>query len=353
VTLRETVNNAYSSWMEGTGPDADIVISSRVRVARNLSGFSFPYLLSEEKAEQVLHAVQLAIISKEVKNAVGNLELVRLNELQPIERQILVEKHLISPDLLEKKLNMRAVVLRDDEAISIMVNEEDHLRMQCLMPGLKLREAWRLIDKLDDAMESTLDFAFSERLGYLTACPTNVGTGLRASVMVHLPGLVLTNQIYNVLTAISKLGITVRGLYGEGTESKGNLFQVSNQITLGQTENEIVENLISITKKLLAQERSARQALLNERREFIEDKVCRAYGTLLQARIISSEEAMRLLSDVRLGVDMGIIKKVPSRVINELLVLIRPAYLIKISGREMTPYERDVKRAELIRRKLA
>lgn len=352
MSLKETVNNAYSSWMEGTGPDADVVISSRVRAARNLSDFPFPHLLSSEKAEQVLHAIQLAVNSRSVKNSSGNLELVRLNELQPIERQILVEKHLISPDLLEKNLNIRAIVLSDDEVLSIMVNEEDHLRMQCLLPGLQLREAWMLIDKLDDAMEQTLDFAFSERLGYLTACPTNVGTGLRASVMVHLPGLVLTNQIYNVLTAVSKLGITVRGLYGEGTESKGNLFQVSNQITLGQSEDEIIENLISITKKLLAQERSARQALLNERREFLEDRVCRAYGALAQARIITSEEAMRLLSDVRLGVDMGIIKKVHPRTINELLVMTRPAYLIRLSGKEMTPHQRDVKRAELIRQKL-
>ncbi|MGB9803460.1 protein arginine kinase [Desulfofundulus sp.] len=352
MTIRETVNNPHSHWMDGTGPESDIVISSRVRVARNLAHLPFPHLLSREKAEDVIHAVQTAVENRVFREKMGKMELTRMNELTPVERQILVEKHLISPDLLED-FERKAVVLRDDEVLSVMVNEEDHLRLQCLLPGLQLNRAWELVSRLDDGLEATLDYAFDEKLGYLTACPTNVGTGLRASVMLHLPGLVMVNQIKGVLGTITKLGLTVRGLYGEGTEAKGNLFQVSNQVTLGQAEEDIIANLISVTRQLLGQERAAREALYRERREQLEDRVGRAYGLLKHARVMTSEEAMSLFSDLRLGIDMGIIKNIPAPLIIELMVLTRPAFLVKVTGKDLSPVERDIYRAQLIRRKLS
>lgn len=351
MALKDTVNRAYSNWMTGSGPENDIVISSRIRVARNLSHFAFPHMLSVDKADEVIHAVSLALENKELKFTSGRLEVSRMSELSPVERQILVEKHLISPDLLQD-YEKKAVALRDDEVISIMINEEDHLRVQCILPGLQLESAWEQVDKLDDGLEKTLNYAFSEQLGYLTACPTNVGTGLRASVMVHLPGLVHTDQIKNVLATVSKLGLTVRGLYGEGTEAAGNLFQISNQVTLGHTEMEIIQNLVSVTKQLLEQERTAREALYRDRREQLEDRIGRSYGILKHARLISSDEAMKRFSDVRLGIDLKIIKNVKPQLITELMVLTRPAFLIKMAGKDISAYERDVSRAKLIREKL-
>jgi len=352
MALQQIISEAHSHWMDGRGAESDIAISSRLRVARNLTNLPFPHLLTQEQAEQVIGKVNAAIEKKSLKEKTGALELVRMSALTPVERQILVEKHLISPDLLED-YQKKAVVVRDDEVLSIMINEEDHLRIQCLLPGLQLEEAWELVDRLDDELEATLDYAFDERLGYLTACPTNVGTGMRASVMLHLPGLVLVKQIKSVLAAVAKLGLTVRGLYGEGTEASGNLFQVSNQVTLGLTEEDIITNLLSVARQLINQERSAREALGRENREQLEDRVGRAYGLLKHARLMSSEEAMRLLSDLRLGIDLGFIKNVPANLVNELIVLIRPAFLMKTLGKEMNSFERDAYRTQLIRRKLS
>ncbi|GEA14633.1 protein-arginine kinase [Moorella sp. E308F] len=341
-----------SKWMEGSGPQADIVISSRIRLARNLKGMPFPNLMNEAQEVKVIRQVSQAIRAPGVFQAVGELKLQTLRELSPVERQILVEKHLISPDLAEGK-GEKAVVLRDDEAISIMVNEEDHLRLQCLLPALMLHEAWRLADAADDALENELDFAFDQERGYLTACPTNVGTGLRASTMLHLPALVLTKQAGQVLTALTKVGVTVRGLYGEGTEAQGNIFQVSNQITLGRSEEEIINNLSAVTVRLADQEREARELLRKQNRWQLEDRVGRAYGVLTNARVLSSQEALQLLSDVRLGVEMKILRGIDQRLINQLMVRIQPAYLQFTAGKEMTPFERDVRRAAMVREFLA
>ncbi|WP_406677544.1 protein arginine kinase [Moorella sp. ACPs] len=341
-----------SKWMEGSGPQADIVISSRIRLARNLKGMPFPNLMNEAQEAKVIRLVGQAIRAPGVFQAVGELKLQTLRELSPVERQILVEKHLISPDLAEGK-GEKAVVLRDDEAISIMVNEEDHLRLQCLLPALMLHEAWRLADAADDALENELDFAFDQERGYLTACPTNVGTGLRASTMLHLPALVLTKQAGQVLTALTKVGVAVRGLYGEGTEAQGNIFQVSNQITLGRSEEEIINNLSAVTVRLADQEREARELLRKQSRWQLEDRVGRAYGVLTNARILSSQEALQLLSDVRLGVEMKILRGIDQRLINQLMVRIQPAYLQFTAGKEMTPFERDVHRAAMVRELLA
>nr|WP_207754834.1 protein arginine kinase [Desulforadius tongensis] len=338
--------------MDGDGPEHDIVISSRIRLARNLQGMAFPNQMSHQEADSVFHAVQLALSDRHFRQQFGDMELVRLGELSPVERRILMEKHLISPDLL-KDHEKKAVVLSDDEVISIMLNEEDHLRMQCLLPGLQLQKAWEIANKLDDGLEAILDYAFSEQLGYLTACPTNVGTGLRASVMVHLPGLTMLNQINQVINAVSKLGLTVRGLYGEGTEAMGNLYQISNQVTLGLTEEEIINKLTSVIKQLIDQERLARKALHRDQKYRLEDRIFRAYGTLKNARLLTSDEAMKYISDVRLGVNLNIVDSLSNKILNELVVMTRPAYLVKQARRELSSQERDIMRAEIVRNKLS
>lgn len=345
------ISSTVPRWMDGTGPDADIVLSSRVRLARNLEGVPFPHLLDAEQAMEVLQAAQRAAGELNKMGLLGPVAYVPLAEVTPVERQVLVEKHLISP-AQAKDVQHKAVILSQDEGVSIMINEEDHLRIQCLLPGQQLQDAWTLASRLDDALEQVMSFAFSDLRGYLTACPTNVGTGLRASVMMHLPALVLTNQAARALNSVGQLGLAVRGLYGEGTEAIGNIFQISNQITLGRTEEEIIDHLAAVVAKIIGHERQAREALGREARDQVEDKVSRALGVLSSARIMTSDEAMRLLSDVRLGINLGILTKVPLQVMNQLLVMSRPAYLQHIAGRDLSPFERDLQRAALIRSKL-
>jgi len=328
-----------SKWMEGTGPDADIVISSRVRLARNIRKMPFPPLASDEQREKVLQAAKDVIRNSRLQES--GFEMLEINALPPVFRQVLVEKHLISP-LLARENRFSALILRKDEIISIMVNEEDHFRIQCLLPGLQLEKAWQETSGYDDILESYLDYAFDEEKGYLTACPTNVGTGLRASVMLHLPALAITQQINRILSAVSQVGLAVRGIYGEGTEMTGNLLQISNQITLGQSEEEIWQNLYSVTRQLINQEKNAREHLLNEGREKLGDRAGRAYGILKNAWMIDSKEAMQLLSDVRLGVDLGLLKGVPLKILNELLVLTRPGCLQYLKDKNLNPYERDL-----------
>lgn len=339
-----------SKWMEGLGPDGDIVMSSRVRLARNIRGLPFPYLASDSQTAAVTQQVLEA--SKAVREQLGDLRFLPINDIPPLNRQVLVEKHLISP-LLIKEPHNSAVLLGDDEAVSIMVNEEDHLRIQCLLPGLQLDKALQEANRCDDLYEANLDYAFDEQWGYLTTCPTNVGTGLRASVMIHLPALVLTKQVNRVLSAIAQVGLAVRGMYGEGSDVVGNLVQVSNQITLGQSEEEIVKNLYGVTRQIAEQEAQARQILLNEGRDRISDRVNRAFGILSHARLMSSQEAMQLLSDVRLGIDLGLITEVPGKILKELMVLLRPACLQMEAGHELDGIDRERERARLIRRWLA
>jgi len=352
VEISDSIRNSLSKWMEGSGPYFDVVISSRIRLARNLAEYPFPSRLSNDKRKEVVDKVEAAVRDIIIDERIGKLRTVRLDELPAIQRQILVEKHLISPQHAKiDNQHGKAVVLVEDEAIAIMVNEEDHLRIQALLPGLQLHEAWNMANAVDDALEAKLIYAYDEKFGYLTCCPTNVGTGLRASVMLHLPGLKMTKQAGKVLNALSQVGLAVRGLYGEGTESMGNLFQVSNQITLGRSEKEIISNLASVTKRLIEQERSARDMLIeSETGSKLEDRVHRAYGILTHARSISSQEALSLLSDLRLGIDLNIIKGVDAKVLNELMVLIQPGFIQYIAGEEMTSEERDVARAELIRK---
>jgi protein arginine kinase len=347
MSLKDVISKNLTHWITGNGPENDIVLSSRIRLARNLDKILYPGRANKEEK---------ALVSKSVIDAISQqneieLHYIKLADLPEVDREVLVEKHIISPVHAQTGIE-KGVLLNDNETISVMINEEDHIRIQVLIPGLQLEEAWEIANNLDDLFEAKLDYAFSEKWGYLSACPTNVGTGMRTSVMVHLPALNMTNNINRMLGAVSQLGLVVRGLYGEGSESSGNIYQISNQITLGHTENDIIDNLKSVTTQIVGQERQARKLLLQEREGDVRDRIKRSYGILKYAYRISSEEAMRLLSDVKLGIDMGIIENVDQKVLSELLVLIRPAHLQKINGKELTASERDIKRAELIQTRL-
>jgi len=339
--------------MQGDGPESDVVISSRVRLARNVAAIPFPHLMDAGQAERVIGLVGDAMASGRTRGgaATADLHLVRLSDLGPLQRAVLVEKHLISPQHAANAQG--AVAIRGDQAVSVMINEEDHLRIQVLHPALQLRSAFELCTAVDDALEEHIDYAWDQRLGYLTSCPTNTGTGMRASVMLHVPGLVITNQARRLAGLINKLSCVVRGMYGEGTEAAGNVFQVSNQITMGQTEEEVLSGLQSLTARLITEERSARHSLLQEMRPQLEDRVWRAWGILTSARVLSSREAMQLISDLKLGIDLGLIDRVEGSVVNSMVFLIRPAYLQILAGEELSPDDRDMRRAALVRRQLA
>lgn len=336
--------------MSKEGPDSDIVLSSRIRLARNFEDYKFPTLYSPDEAREIVSKME-DIIYTSGFNHYGSMELLKIDEMQPLQKRVLVEKHLISPQLAEES-PYGACLLTENEEVSIMLNEEDHVRIQCLFPGLQLTEALNAANEVDDWLEGNIQYAFSEKCGYLTSCPTNVGTGLRASVMMHLPGLILTQQINRIIPAINQLGLVVRGIYGEGSEALGNLFQISNQITLGKSEHDIVEDLKSVVHQLIAQERSAREALRKTSNIELEDRVFRSLGTLENSRIIESKEAARCLSDVRLGIDMGYIENISKNILNELMILTQPGFLQQYAGGPLRPNERDIRRATLIRERL-
>ncbi|GGG05323.1 protein-arginine kinase [Paenibacillus albidus] len=341
---------ALSDWMRSGGDHSEIVISSRMRIARNLQHLPFPLLATTEQSEEVL--AQLApVFPGEAAGELGTFELLKLDELKELDKKVLVEKHLISPNLANDS-HGGAVILNEDESVSIMINEEDHLRIQCLFPGLHVREAWERATAIDDIFEAAVNYAFDDTRGYLTSCPTNVGTGLRASVMVHLPALVMTHQINRILSAVNQVGLTVRGIYGEGSEAVGNIFQISNQITLGQTESEIIENLHSVVAQIIEHEGNARQRLLADSALRITDRVMRSYGILSYAAVMELKESAQRLSDVRLGVDLGILEGPSISVLNELNVKTQPGFLEKLFGDEMTSTERDMFRAKLLRETL-
>lgn len=346
MSVQERINRLLPGWLKNTGPEGGVVLSSRIRLARNLKGIPFPQFAGERQLGEVLQRVERAI--KQGGPDLNQLKILRLDALNQLERMVLVEKHLVSPYLISNPAH-RGVAFKDDETLVIMINEEDHLRIQTIAPGMQLESAWAQAGRTDDYLESSLDFAFDDQKGYLTCCPTNVGTGLRASVMVHLPALAMVDQVKRVLSTLPQVGLNVRGIYGEGTESVGNLFQISNQVTLGYTEEDLIGKLASVTRQVIDQEKSAREALLKESRVQLENRVYRAYGLLSQARLISSDEAVKLLSDVWLGVEVGLISEVKARVIKELLLLNRVAILQTLIGRELNPGERDYYRAAVIR----
>jgi protein arginine kinase len=342
MTLDELIQR-HGSWLEsgiGGGP----VISSRVRLARNIQDYSFPGWASEEEKVQIWRELN-AIFKDEVADDFLDWSM---DAISALDKEILFERHLISQELAVKEDGC-GVFVSPDECLSIMVNEEDHLRIQSLQPGLKLRDAWQAADKLDDLLERALPYAFSPKLGYLTSCPSNVGTGLRASVMLHLPGLVLMEEMEPVINGISKIGLAVRGMWGEGTEAAGNMFQISNQITLGRREDEIIDHLDQIVLELIDHEGNARARLLDKRSVTIEDHVARAFGILSNARLMSSGEALNLLSTLRLGIDLGLITQVSRRQIDMLLIAIQPAHLQKLQHRPLEAEERDFVRAQVLR----
>jgi protein arginine kinase len=274
-----------------------------------------------------------------------------MDKISPIDRQFLIERHLISR---EHSIDpeYKAVFISDREIISIMVNEEDHLRLQAIQSGFVLSQTWDIIKSLDDDLSSRLKFAFSQEWGYLTACPTNTGTGMRASVMMHLPAIVFTHQTNNLVSAVSKLGMTVRGFFGEGTEATGNFFQISNQVTMGHKEEEIIDNLKRVITQIIGQERGSREFLKAKKRDITEDRISRAYATLESAHIITSKETIELLSLVRLGIDLKFITNVDISTLNELFLLTQPAHLQKLEGKQLNAAERDIKRSQIIRNKL-
>lgn len=336
------------SWYIEAGLESDVVFSSRVRLARNLREFSFPSRMTFEQSGKVIEKVKEAMTNSS-EWAKTNFKYTGMNELSPLDKYTLMEKHLISPNIIESKLNA-GLLVSNDEKISIMINEEDHLRIQCMGEGLQLERTFETCVNIDKLINEAVEYAFDSKLGYLTSCPTNLGTGIRFSIMLHLPALTMTGYINGVLDACSKIGIAVRGIYGENSEASGNMFQISNQVTLGLTEEEILASVDGITSKIIDQERALRRELYQKEPNKVEDKIHRALGTLGSARIISNDESMKLLSDVRLGVEMGIIKDIPIQTINEIMLNIQPATLQKLVVKEMCPEERDVERANLVRK---
>ncbi|WP_050182419.1 protein arginine kinase [Domibacillus robiginosus] len=345
MSLERFINQQTTAWMSGTGPDSDVVLSTRIRLARNLEDVLFPSILSAEKAKEVVDQIN------EAASEPLSLELLKMEDISPLQKRVLVEKHLISPYLAETSL-YGAVLISEQEDVSIMVNEEDHLRIQCLSSGLQLHETLERANQIDDVIESRVQYAFDEKMGYLTACPTNVGTGLRASVMIHLPGLVLTRQMSRIIPAISQLGLVVRGIYGEGSEALGNIFQISNQLTLGKSEEDIINDLDSVVHELMSREQSARDALMQTSPIQLEDRIFRSYGVLSNSRVIETNEAFQCLSDVRLGIDLGYITHIPKSILNELMILTQPGFLQQYAGGPLRAEERDIRRAALIRERL-
>jgi len=337
------------SWTKKDGPQGDICLGTRIRLARNLAKVPFPATANREQAKKVLKTAKELV---ESLNQLAPVTFYELAEVDELERQVLMEKHLISPEHT-KKTSTKGLILSENEDISIMVNEEDHFRIQVLMPGLQLQAAWELADRVDDLIESQVEYAFDPDIGYLTACPTNVGTGMRGSLMLHLPGLAKINQLENVLRSVSQFGLAVRGLYGEGSESYGCIYQISNQVSLGDSEADMLEHLARVTSQIITSERQARQYLQEHSPAECEDQVYRAYGLLTHARIISTQEAMDLLSTVMLGIDLGMIRDLDRGLVKQLMVEIRAAHLQKMMGQSLPAQERDRLRASLIRDRLS
>lgn len=327
------------SWYLEDGKDSDVVVSSRVRIARNIAGKKFVSTASDEELKDVLMTIKNSNID-------SDLHFINLSDLDELMQNSLVEKRVISRDLLEMKET--GILLNDAEDISIMINEEDHLRIQVMKPGFNLDEALSDAIKVDEKISSKINYAYNDKYGFLTACPTNLGTGLRASVMLHLPALRLTGKIEKVLEVVNKVNLNVRGVYGEGTEAIGDLYQVSNKISLGVTEEEIVENVKLIVQKLIEQERKAREYLKSQGETF-EDRVSRTYGNLLYARKMTYSECAKLISIVRLGISMGIITEIDNEKLNKISILTKPATLQKYLKKELSAEERDIERAKVIK----
>ncbi len=341
-------------WLEASGPHSDIVLSTRVRLARNLQGHTFGPRLRDGESEQVLEQVRGAVDhATTLKDGVA----LDLAALPALSRRVLLERHLISREIAGEDGTAppsgAALFMDPHERVGMMVNEEDHLRLQALLSGLRLEDAFQLVDRLDEELGARLPFAYHQEFGYLTSCPTNVGTGLRASIFVHLPGLVLTKEIGRVLQGIGQVGLTFRGLYGEGSEVVGNFFQISNQTTLGKSEEDLIDHLQKIVTQVIQYEMQARSVLLRDAPAVIEDKIWRAYGLLRYARSLTFEEVMNLLSGVRLGVSVKLLPGLSVYTLNKVMIYAQSAHLQQAAGRSLSEAESDLHRAAYVRRILA
>ncbi|HAL12250.1 MAG TPA: protein arginine kinase [Planctomycetaceae bacterium] len=336
-------------WLKGSGPESDIVISSRIRLARNLADFPFIRKCSDTdrmEIETTLHKAVAKIDSWQER-----VEYVDVSDLSELDRQFLMERQLISREHSEGS-GARSVAIDSSEQFSLMINEEDHLRIQVMQSGFDLHTSYDFIDQIDNLIEQNVNFAFHARLGYLTACPTNVGTGMRVSVMLHLPALVMTREIDRVLRSMTKINLAVRGLYGEGSQAMGDFYQISNQVTLGRSERDLIDQISEVVPVIIEYERNAREFLKQESRNELNDKVKRALGILNSAESISSEETMHLLSSVRMGVNLGILDNVQIPTINKLFIHTQPAHLQKLHGMELSSADRNAARAQHLRRSL-
>lgn len=331
------------NWYLQNGKESDVVISSRIRLARNLKNTNFVNNSKKEDLEKILKNIENI-----TENIGYNLKFIRLKDIDDLTKMCLIEKHIISPDFALNNIDVGAILINEDENICIMINEEDHIRIQVFSSGLDLEHLLDLINEIDLAMSSFVPYAFSEKYGYLTACPTNVGTGLRASVMVHLPGLTQSGNVNKVLEIVNNFGMNIRGIYGEGTDTKGDLYQISNKQSIGIHEKEIINNMKVIVEKIIEQERTARKMLAKNSIN-LEDKVYRAYGILLNCRKISSEECEKLLSYVKLGTDLGIIKELNDLKVKKLELYTKPANLQRYTNKILDGFDRDIQRAEVIK----
>ncbi len=344
----DSLTTTSGEWLRGSGPESEIVISSRIRLARNLAQFPFP-----NRAEESVRAEIESLLKEKIEEVpVGTkMGYVNVRELKELDRQFLVERQLISREHAESH-GSRGVVIGSEENVSLMINEEDHLRIQVLRSGFDLEDCWKEINRIDDLLEEQVTYAFNEQVGYLTACPTNVGTGIRVSVMLHLPALVMTKEIQKVFQALHKISLAVRGLYGEGSQAMGDFYQISNQVTLGKSEESIIEELKEVVPNIIAYERRMRNALVHENRENLHDQIARAYAILKGAQTISSEETMHFLSSVRMGINLKLIDDLEIPTINELFIHTQPAHLQKLHREALASAERNVARASYLRRRL-
>jgi protein arginine kinase len=340
----EDLTERIGEWLRGSGPESDIVMSSRIRLARNVA--DFPFI---RRCSDIDRANLESTIRESMKRhpRLAELDYVNVALLEQIDRQFLVERQLISRELSDAE-GARSVAIEKEERLSVMINEEDHLRIQVMYSGFDLQNAWERINQLDDMIESQIRYAYHQQYGYLTACPTNVGTGMRVSVLVHLPALVMTQQIDKVFRSLQRINLVVRGLYGEGSQAMGDFYQVSNQITLGKTEEDLVRRVSEVVPVLINYERKAREYLINENQHDLFDQVSRAYGTLQNAQQISSEETMHLLSRVRMGVNLGLIGNVEIPTINKLFVHTQPAHLQKLTRAILSNSQRNIERANYL-----
>ena len=345
----EDMAHRPATWLTGDGPQSEIVLSSRIRFARNISDFEFPPSADSDTRDKIIEYVQRAFDASGLTPS-GHFYLA--SDIDTLDRSFLVERHLISPEFMKDGVG-RGLFIDNSEKLTIMINEEDHIRLQVISPGLSMNECWESAYEVDKKIGQKMEYAYDDQFGHLTSCPTNVGTGLRASILIHLPGLVLTGDIEAVIKKISKIGLVVRGFYGEGTDVLGNLFQVSNQTTLGRSEEEIIDMLATATKQIIEYEQNAQEKVVRDASDQMEDKVWRSYGILQNARVLGSGEVMNLLSAMRLGVSLKMIDKVSIKMINELLIITQPAHIQKFHGREMDANERDLVRAEMVRERLS